>query len=71
MRLEDISILSIGTGQTGEPYQYKQISKWKGLDWVQNLTNIFMEPTSEIDSTICRQIMGGYSLNVTYVFSLT
>jgi hypothetical protein len=60
LRLEDISILSIGTGQTGEPYQYKQISKWKGLDWVQNLTNIFMEPTSEIDSTICRQIMGGY-----------
>ncbi|MFN6481622.1 MULTISPECIES: patatin-like phospholipase family protein [unclassified Nostoc] len=60
LRLEDISILSIGTGQTGEPYQYEQISKWKGLDWVKNLTNIFMEPTSEIDSTICRQIMGGY-----------
>ncbi|MEH2437748.1 MAG: patatin-like phospholipase family protein [Nostoc sp.] len=61
LRLEDISILSIGTGQTGEPYQYKQISKWRGLDWIQNLTNIFMEPTSEIDSTICRQIMGGYN----------
>ncbi|MCC5608643.1 patatin-like phospholipase family protein [Nostoc sp. CHAB 5834] len=60
LRLEDISILSIGTGQTSEPYQYKQISKWKGLDWVKNLTNIFMEPTSEIGSTICRQIMGGY-----------
>lgn len=60
LQLEDISILSIGTGQTGKPYQYKQISKWRGLDWVQNLTNIFMEPTSEIDSTICRQIMGGY-----------
>ncbi|WP_375511885.1 patatin-like phospholipase family protein [uncultured Nostoc sp.] len=60
LRMEDISILSIGTGQTGEPYQYKQISKWRGLDWVKNITNIFMEPTSEIDSTICRQIMGGY-----------
>jgi uncharacterized protein len=60
LRLEDISILSIGTGQTGEPYQYKQISNWRGLDWVKNLTNIFMEPTSEIGSTICRQIMGGY-----------
>jgi uncharacterized protein len=60
LRLEDISILSIGTGQTGEPYQYEQISKWRGLNWAQNLTNIFMEPTSEIDSTICRQIMGGY-----------
>ncbi|MEH1785940.1 MAG: patatin-like phospholipase family protein [Nostoc sp.] len=60
LRLEDISILSIGTGQTGEPYQYEQIKNWRGLDWVKNLTNIFMEPTSEIGSTICRQIMGGY-----------
>ncbi|MHC5823719.1 MAG: patatin-like phospholipase family protein, partial [Nostoc sp.] len=60
LRLEDISILSIGTGQTGEPYQYKEISKWRGFDWAKNLTNIFIEPTSEIASTICRQIMGGY-----------
>ncbi|MHC5594529.1 MAG: patatin-like phospholipase family protein [Nostoc sp.] len=60
LRLEDISILSIGTGQTGEPCQYQQISKWRGFDWAKNLTNIFMEPTSEIATTICRQIMGGY-----------
>ena len=60
LQLEDISILSIGTGQTGEPYQYEQISKWRGLDWVEHISNIFMEPTSEIGSTICRQIMGGY-----------
>ncbi|MFN6537600.1 MAG: patatin-like phospholipase family protein [Nostoc sp. EkiNYC01] len=61
LRLEDISMLSIGTGQTGEPYQYEQVKKWRGLDWAQHLTDIFMEPTSEIGSTICRQIMGGYN----------
>ncbi|MDZ8188324.1 MAG: patatin-like phospholipase family protein [Nostoc sp. ChiSLP02] len=61
LRLEDVSILSIGTGQTGEPYQYQQVKTWKGLDWAQHLIDIFMEPTSEIDSTICRQIMGGYN----------
>ncbi|MDZ7958362.1 MAG: patatin-like phospholipase family protein [Aulosira sp. DedQUE10] len=60
LQMEDIAILSIGTGQTGEPYQFEQINKWKPLDWAQHITDIFMEPTSEINSTICRQIMGGY-----------
>ncbi|MBW4563247.1 MAG: patatin-like phospholipase family protein [Mojavia pulchra JT2-VF2] len=60
LQLEDIAILSIGTGQTGEPYQFEDITRWKPLDWAQHITDIFMEPTSEINSTICRQIMGGY-----------
>ncbi|BAY98799.1 patatin [Tolypothrix tenuis PCC 7101] len=60
LQMEDISILSIGTGQTGEPYQFEQINKWKPLDWAQHIPDIFMEPTSEVNSTICRQIMGGY-----------
>ncbi|MDF5707526.1 MAG: patatin-like phospholipase family protein [Nostoc sp. S4] len=61
LRLEDISMLSIGTGQTGEPYEYEQVKKWRGIDWAEHLTDIFMEPTAEIGSTICRQIMGGYN----------
>ncbi|MBD2202445.1 patatin-like phospholipase family protein [Calothrix sp. FACHB-1219] len=60
LQMEDISILSIGTGQTGEPYQFEQIHQWKPLEWAQHITDVFMEPTSEIDSTICRQLMGGY-----------
>ncbi|MDZ8050923.1 MAG: patatin-like phospholipase family protein [Aulosira sp. ZfuVER01] len=60
IQMKDISILSIGTGQTGEPYQFEQVHKWKPLDWAQHITDIFMEPSSEIDTTICRQIMGGY-----------
>lgn len=59
-QLEDIAILSIGTGQTGEPYVYEQVKTWRSLDWAKHVTDIFMEPTSEIDSMICRQIMGGY-----------
>jgi uncharacterized protein len=60
LQMKDISILSIGTGQTGEPYQFEQVHQWKPLDWAQHITDIFMEPTSEINSTICRQLMGGY-----------
>lgn len=60
LQMKDIAILSIGTGQTGEVYEFEQLHQWKPLDWAQHITDIFMEPTSEIDSTICRQIMGGY-----------
>jgi hypothetical protein len=59
--LDDIAILSIGTGQTGEPYLYEQVKDWRSIHWAQHLIDIFMEPTSEISSTICRQIMGGYN----------
>lgn len=57
--IEDISILSIGTGQGGEPYLFEQINTWKSIDWAQHIVDIFMEPTSEVSSTICRHIMGG------------
>lgn len=30
------------------------------MDWVQRLVDVFMEPTSEIDTTVCRQILGGF-----------
>ncbi|AUT03470.1 patatin [Nostoc sp. CENA543] len=59
--LEDIAILSIGTGQSGEPFMLEQVQSWRGINWAQHLIDIFMEPTSEISSTICRQIMGGYN----------
>ncbi|BAT52159.1 patatin-like protein [Nostoc sp. NIES-3756] len=59
--LEDIAILSIGTGQTGEPYEFEQIKDWRGVNWAQHLVDIFMEPTSEVSSTICRHLMGGYN----------
>lgn len=59
LRFEDISILSIGTGRSGEPYEFEQIKGWKALDWAQRVVDVFMEPTSEIDTTICQQIMGG------------
>ncbi|WP_414753444.1 patatin-like phospholipase family protein [Anabaena sp. CCY 9910] len=61
INLDDIAILSIGTGQTGEPYSFDQVQNWRGIDWAQHIIDIFMEPTSEVSSTICRQIMGGFN----------
>ncbi|MBD2295860.1 patatin-like phospholipase family protein [Anabaena sphaerica FACHB-251] len=59
VELEDISILSIGTGQTTDPYRFEEVKNWRGLNWAQNITDIFMDPTSEIASTMCLNIMGG------------
>ncbi|MBD2666175.1 patatin [Richelia sinica FACHB-800] len=60
LELENISILSVGTGQTNDPFEFAQIKNWKGKDWIGNLPGIFMDPTSEIGGTICRHIMGGH-----------
>ncbi len=60
LKLEDISVLSIGTGRTGEPYQYSQVKEWKNFDWIKHVIDVFMEPTSEIDTTICKQILGEF-----------
>lgn len=61
LQLEDISVLSISTGRSGEPYLYEEAKKWKSLDWAQKIVDVFMEPTAEIATTICRQLLGGYS----------
>ncbi|MFB2835705.1 patatin-like phospholipase family protein [Floridanema evergladense] len=61
LKLEDISVLSVSTGRSGEPYLYEEAKEWKPLDWAQKIVDVFMEPNAEISSTICRQIMGGWS----------
>ena len=61
LQLEDISVLSISTGRSGEPYLYEEVKKWRTLDWAQKIVDVFMEPTAEIATTICRQILGGFS----------
>lgn len=60
LQLEDISVLSVSTGRSGEPYLYEEAKEWKPLDWAQKVVDVFMEPTAEIATTICRQLLGGY-----------
>lgn len=36
-KIEDIAVLSIGTGQTTHPYTYKQIKNWGLLNWVEKI----------------------------------
>lgn len=59
LQLEKIAVLSIGTGRSGEPFEFNQIKSWKAVDWAQRVVDVFMEPTSEIDTTVCQQLLGG------------
>lgn len=59
VQLQDISVLSIGTGQSGEPLTYEEVEKWSILRFLSHLVDVFMEPKGEIDSRICMQLMGG------------
>ncbi|WP_407895923.1 patatin-like phospholipase family protein [Scytonema sp. NUACC26] len=60
LKLENISVLSIGTGRSANPYEYEQIKRWTSLSWVARLVDVFMEPTGEINATICQNIIGGF-----------
>jgi uncharacterized protein len=57
-KLEDISILSIGTGRTTEPFLYEQVKSWGLLNWAKQIPNVFMGGQHGINVSLCRQLMG-------------
>jgi len=60
LKIDNIAVLSIGTGRSGEPYEYEDIQKGNTLGWINRLVDVFMEPTGEIMATMCKHIMGGF-----------
>ncbi|MEM1170523.1 MAG: patatin-like phospholipase family protein [Cyanobacteria bacterium P01_H01_bin.35] len=41
LKLKDVAVLSIGTGNTTCPYSYEEIKEWGLLGWVQHIPDIF------------------------------
>ncbi|MBE9128504.1 MULTISPECIES: patatin-like phospholipase family protein [unclassified Coleofasciculus] len=58
-KLEDISVLSIGTGENKKPLSFKEIEGWGLIQWGLRISDVFMEGQAEIQSRICTQLMGG------------
>lgn len=56
-KLEDISIISIGTGENSQPYSYKQIVGWGLAEWAIKLINILMNSQSSTHNFAAEQIM--------------
>ncbi|MDY7014941.1 MAG: patatin-like phospholipase family protein [Cyanobacteriota bacterium] len=56
-KLEDISVLSVGTGRTTDPYDYNLVKAWGLLDWAQQIPNIFMGGQAQLGAAVCRQLI--------------
>lgn len=62
-RLEDIQLLSIGTGQNKKPLQHREIEGWGLIQWGLRIADVFMEGQAELQSEVCQQLMGGLEAN--------
>ncbi|HEY9651760.1 MAG TPA: patatin-like phospholipase family protein [Coleofasciculaceae cyanobacterium] len=58
-KLEDISVLSIGTGENKKPMPFEKVEGWGLIQWGLRISDVFMEGQAEIQSRICTQLMGG------------
>jgi hypothetical protein len=57
LKLSDITVLSIGTGNTTRAYKYEDIKKWGQLGWAEHLPDMFMSPAAQNSEAICYHIL--------------
>lgn len=63
--ISDITILSIGTGATTKPIEYKEMKNWGTLFWGEHVPDVFMGGQIQIATDLCSEIIqavnpGGY-----------
>jgi patatin-like phospholipase/acyl hydrolase len=62
-RLEDIQLLSIGTGQNKKPLTFKTIQGWGLIEWGLRIADVFMEGQADVQSKVCLNLLGGLQSN--------
>ncbi|MGB5593936.1 MAG: patatin-like phospholipase family protein [Crocosphaera sp.] len=55
--LGNISVLSIGTGNTTQVFTYEKIKKWGLLGVISHVADIFLNPGSQNTEAICKQFL--------------
>lgn len=55
--IEDIAILSIGTGRTTHPLEYKEINNWGTVLWGLNVVDVFMGGQIQMATDLCQEIL--------------
>ncbi len=58
-KFEDIAVLSIGTGETTEPYSTQDIEGWGLSEWARRIAPVFMGGQGAVNSQVCEQLLGG------------
>lgn len=57
LRLEDILVVSIGTGSLTRKYSYNQTKEWGLIGWIQPIINILMDGTNESVAVQLEQLL--------------
>lgn len=61
--IEDISILSIGTGATTKPIEYKEMKNWGTAWWGKHVPDVFMGGQIQIATDTCSEILNAANPN--------
>ncbi|NEQ70488.1 MAG: hypothetical protein F6K21_34360 [Symploca sp. SIO2D2] len=61
MNLDEIAILSIGTGTPTKPYTYKEVKNWGMVQWAIHINDLFIPAPNELTSDVCWQLIRGKS----------
>lgn len=59
LKLNDIAVLSIGTGRPKKPYSYQEVKGWGMFGWAQHLGDIFLPAPNDVNANVCWQIIRG------------
>ena len=57
LNIEDISLLSIGTGRTTKPLEFETVNSWGALDWASQIPEVFMGGQFQITADLCAQLI--------------
>ncbi|MCT7951168.1 patatin-like phospholipase family protein [Ancylothrix sp. C2] len=57
IKLEDIALLSIGTGRTTEPLEFEKVNSWGALGWASHIPDVFMGGQFQITADLCAQLI--------------
>ncbi|MDJ0658196.1 MAG: patatin-like phospholipase family protein [Crocosphaera sp.] len=64
--LNNISVLSVGTGKTTKVFTYDNIKKWSLLEIIKHLPHIFLDPGSQNTEAICQEFLRSVSTENPY-----
>lgn len=63
IKLEEISLLSIGTGKTTKPLEFKEVNSWGALGWASHIPDVFMGGQFQITTDLCAQLIRSINPN--------
>ena len=63
IKLDEIALLSIGTGRTTQPLEFEEVNSWGALGWASHIPDVFMGGQFQITADLCRQLIDSVNPN--------